>query len=340
MAIISKLLMPKQGNLSLPDKTIPFWGFASFWGEPQMPSVTIEAEVGDTIRIYFYNSFFNISPIGEPVSITFPGQENVKVLQGFYGGSFEPVQPQYSVNGNLISLTNFNEHSSFYNPLILIYEFIVNKPGVYLYESGTNSEKQIQMGLYGTIIVHPKGYNDANDPNYKTAYGTNTNSDYDLEKTFVLSEIDSKMHEEIIPDEYYDTLTFNPDNWVINGRCFPDTIDDTSFLSQPYNSKISCYEGQKILLRVLNAGFSSHTIYFGGLMGTVIGKDSYPLTTSNGDATYKKTGMTLGAGQSTDIILTPENAGENYIYSREYNHLVNNDQFPGGMMTKIEVLNI
>jgi len=36
-----------------------------------------------------------------------------------------------------------------------------------------------------------------------------------------------------------------------------------------------------------------------------------------------------------DVIITPTTTGEYYLCDREYNHLVNNEQFPGGMMTRL-----
>ncbi len=336
MAMISKDLWVTRGTIALPGKTIPIWGLWTFGGEAQVPGPIIEGEAGDIIQIRLYNDFLNVSPIGEPVSLIFPGQENVRV-EKWPGGVLQLVQPQYS-GGRLISLTNFIEKGKFYEPKALFYQIEAQKPGIYLYESGTYPEKQIQMGCYGAIVVRPVGYKISDHPNYRTAYGAGTGSSYDVEKILILGEMDSIMHEDVVPNVYYDMLKYKPDYWVINGRVYPDTLNDDHGSSQPYGSKISCRLGDRVLLRLLNAGFQEHTFYLGGLVGRVVAEDSFPLIHSGGDGSYEKMEMTLGAGQSVDVIMTPTTEGEFYLYAREYNHLVNNEQFPGGMKTKMEVM--
>lgn len=335
MGVLQKNLWVKNGTILLNGKTVPFWGFASQNSNPQLPGPVIEAKVGDKIKITLFNSLLNSNSIGEPISLIFPGQKNVKVKEWLYG-DYHLVQPQYE-NGKLVSLTDYLETTSYYYPTALKYKFRAKRPGIFLYESGTNSEKQIQMGAYGAVIIKPKGYDDPSHVNYKTAYGHDTKSNYDIEKILVLGEIDSNMHDKIIPGEYYDMLEFKPDYWLIDGRCYPDTINNNYTSTQPYNSKINCKVGDRVLLRIVNAGFETHTVNLGGLTGRVIAEDSYPLVRSGVDTTYEKTGITLASGKSIDIIVTPSTQGEFYLYARELNHIVNNDEFPGGMMTKIEV---
>lgn len=336
MATVTKYLWARTGSLSLPGKTVSFWGFASsFLSDPQMPGPLIEATEGDILVIRLLNSFLNDRSIGEPVSIIFPGQENVSVRSWPFG---EPraVQPQYS-EGKIVSLTDYMDITDYYSLEGLEYQFTATRPGIFLYESGTTPEKQVQMGMYGVLLIRPRGFNIPGHPNYMTAYGEGTRSDYDVEKVLVLGEVDSVMHQNVSPGIYYDMLQFKPDFWVINGRCFPDTLkaDDTS--SQPYTSLVNCRAGQRILLRVVNAGFHQHTFYLGGLIGRVVAEDGFPLVSPGKDLSYEKAGITLGSGQSVDIILSPTIPGEYYLYDREYNHLLNNDQFPGGMMTRLDV---
>ncbi|AGL00281.1 hypothetical protein [Desulfoscipio gibsoniae] len=334
MAIVARIFQAAAGFLSFPGaNAIPFWGFTEALADkPQYPGPLIEATAGDQILIWLMRNY--LEPIVEPISITFPGQENVLVRKIPWGPFiYEPVKPQYAA-GKMISLTNYLDEN---RDILVEYSFIASRPGIYLYESGTNPEKQVQMGLYGIIVVRPVGYNIPGHPNYKTAYGADTNSGYDVEKVLVLGEIDTVMHNNVVPNVYYDMLDFKPDFWVVNGRSFPDTINEEQISSQPYDAAINCRVGQRVLLRIVNAGFQNHTFYLGDLVGRIVAEDGMPLKTQSLDATYEKTGTTLGSGQRIDIILTPATPGEYYLYDREYQHLVNNDQFPGGMMTKINV---
>ncbi|MGB9825725.1 MAG: ferroxidase, partial [Desulfofundulus sp.] len=237
-------------------------------------------------------------------------------------------------NGKMVSLTDYLAAGEIG---AIEYRFRALRPGAYLYESGTNSAKQVQMGLYGVIVVRPVGYHQPGHPNFRTAYGQNTASRHDIEKILVLGEIDSAMHKSVVPGAEYNLLDFRPDHWVINGRTFPASIAPDDDSSQPYGSAIRCRLGQRVLLRILNAGFQAHTLALGALTGRVIAEDAYPLKIGSSDATYEKTAVTVGPGQSLDLLVTPPYPGEFYIYDREYRHLVNDNQFPGGMMTKIAV---
>ncbi len=37
----------------------------------------------------------------------------------------------------------------------MTYTFTAAEPGTYIYESGTDPAKQVQMGLYGALVVRP-----------------------------------------------------------------------------------------------------------------------------------------------------------------------------------------
>jgi hypothetical protein len=77
------------------------------------------------------------------------------------------------------------------------------------------------MGLYGSLIVRP---NDGS----RSVYGLNTNTDYDKEYTFILSEFDSRWHSLIEGDAAFakhSPANWSPDLWFINGRTFPETVN-------------------------------------------------------------------------------------------------------------------
>lgn len=333
MGTVFSSLQVAPGFITLAGNSIPFWGFTYAYHpkpRPQLPGPIIQATVGDFLRITL--SGRPNAPFGEGLSIIFPGQEGVEV-RNIPSTQFRPVQPQYA-NEEMISLTDYLAAGQ---TRAIEYRFRAVRPGIYLYESGTNSAKQVQMGLYGVIVVRPVGYGQLWHPNFRTAYGRDTASRHDIEKILVLGEIDSAMHKSVVPGADYNLLDFRPDYWVINGRFFSHSIAPDDDSSQPYGSAIRCRVGQRVLLRILNAGFQAHTLSLGALTGRVIAEDAYPLKLGTSDATYEKTAVTVGSGQSVDLLVTPLHPGEFYVYDREYQHLVNDDQFPGGIMTKITV---
>ena len=68
------------------------------------------------------------------------------------------------------------------------YTFTAGSPGTYLYESGTDVNKQVQMGLYGALVVRPAGHpgqvNDRADSAFNPGH----------EYVFLLSEVDPDLH--------------------------------------------------------------------------------------------------------------------------------------------------
>ena len=68
------------------------------------------------------------------------------------------------------------------------YTFTAGSPGTYLYESGTDVDKQVQMGLYGALVVRPAGHpSQVNDRADSAFNGAN-------EYVFLLSEVDPDLH--------------------------------------------------------------------------------------------------------------------------------------------------
>ncbi|MDK2928237.1 MAG: hypothetical protein PWR31_1928 [Bacillota bacterium] len=333
MGIVFSSLQVVPGLITLAGKSIPFWGFSYAYHprpRPQLPGPIIQATAGDYIRMALVVR--PNAPFGEDLSIIFPGQEGVEV-RSIPRFPFRPVQPQYA-DGKMVSLTDYLAAGEIG---AIEYRFRAVRSGIYLYESGTNSAEQVQMGLYGAIVVRPVGYGQPWHPDFRTAYGRDTASRHDIEKILVLGEIDSAMHNSVVSRADYNLRDFRPDCWVINGRSFPHSIAPDDDSSQPYGSAITCRVGQRVLLRILNAGFQAHTLAFGALTGRVIAEDDYPLKLGTSDATYEKTAVTVGPGRSVDLLVTPPHPGEFYVYDREYRHLVSDDRFPGGMMTKITV---
>ncbi|MEW5935683.1 MAG: ferroxidase, partial [Bacillota bacterium] len=282
---------------------------------------------GDVVLVTLRNAELPV-----PVSLMFPGQ--TQVLARRPGTRWKPVSPRYEA-GRMVSLTDALDPGP---DRWIMYHFRAGKPGVYLYQSGTAPAVQVQMGLYGLIVVRPPGFDRPSSPDYRTAYGARTGTGFDVERLLVLGEVDSAMHARVAAGDEFSVLDFAPDYWVINGRSYPDTDRpdyDPDLPHQPLGSAVMASPGQRILLRLVNAGFLNHTVTLGGLHGRVVAEDAFPLASPALDTTYEKTAVTLGAGQSVDVIVTPDHPGEHYLRTRDYLRIVNVSSFPGGMMTRL-----
>ena len=72
------------------------------------------------------------------------------------------------------------------------YTFTASNPGTYIYYSGTRPDLQVEMGLVGTIIVRPNGF-DAMNPK---AYGDPLTA-YNQEYLFFQTEADPVIHQKV-----------------------------------------------------------------------------------------------------------------------------------------------
>ncbi|MHB8156677.1 MAG: multicopper oxidase domain-containing protein [Desulfocucumaceae bacterium] len=311
---VIKEFWAKAGSVTMPDGvTIPFWGFAPAPDRvPQLSGPTIEAKVGDNVQITLHNT------LAEPVSIIFPGQDIIP----------EPVKDEKNI------IVSFTRHAFPYGGTV-VYSFRAVRPGTYLYESGSSPEKQVQMGLYGVLIIRPADYYPA--AGTRTAYGIGSGTEYDVEKIIVTGELDSALHSKIAAGLPYEMLDFAPDYFTINGRAYPDTLSPDNRSSQPHGAAIKITSGKRVLLRCANAGFLTHSLHISGGFFRVVAGDGTALKTFSIDATYEKTTITIGSGQVYDLIFVAVIPGEIYLYDRELRCTVNAGQFPGGIMTRIEI---
>jgi FtsP/CotA-like multicopper oxidase with cupredoxin domain len=277
-------LTATSGFVSVPDgNTIFMWSYAGPSGSFQLPGPTLCVEQGDTVTIALQND------LPEPVSIVFPGQVGVMA-----NGS--PSQPVFD-GSTLTSLAPAAEPGD-----SVTYSFIASRPGTYIYESGTDPVKQIQMGLYGALVVRPTDH-----PEW--AYDASSTFDPSHETVMLLSEVDPDLHQAVERGQAYDSTAYHPRYWMINGRSFPDTIAPNGapwLPSQPYGSLVhieptDAAHPYPALIRYLNVGSLNHPFHPHGNHGRVIARDGRPLEgTSGEDLSYEKFLVLVGAGQTWD----------------------------------------
>ena len=165
----------RTGYISLPDGNTTFmWGYALGNAGFQHPGPTMCVNEGDVVTVTFRNN------LKETSSIIFPGQTGVTA-------NGQPAQPQFNGSGKLVSLVQ----TAPANGGSVTYSFTASHPGTFLYESGTDPQKQVQMGLFGALIVRPTGAGFG--PNY--AYDrTDSRFNPNTEFMGLLSELDPILH--------------------------------------------------------------------------------------------------------------------------------------------------
>jgi FtsP/CotA-like multicopper oxidase with cupredoxin domain len=297
-------LTTRTGYISLPDGNVVFmWGFSEGSGAFQHPSPVLCVNEGDTVTIVLNNT------LNQDVSIIFPGQENV-MANGFIS------QPVFNANGELVSLAPVASA----NGGNITYSFVANRPGTFLYESGTEPAKQVNMGLFGALIVRPamNVYDEQgnlveayayNDPD--TAYKPST------EYMIIMSEIDPMLHVAVEQNYLYNMNNYTARYWLYNGRSFPDTIapNGAGWLpDQPYGSLVYMHLSDEsnplpVLIRHLSVGTQDFPHHPHGNHGRLIAQDGHLLKgPGNEDMSFEKFTVTISPGQTQDSLFHFEDA--------------------------------
>jgi hypothetical protein len=161
------------------------------------------------------------------------------------------------------------------------------------------------------------------------------------------------------PNFHFVGMTFNPEGFVdmkdkyflLNGRSYPDTVsagpqatvssDGTMHYSQPLPAIVNIPVGGKASLRLVNLSVSEyHTIQTLGVPMKVVGWNAKLLRDQAGVNTeYYSNSITLGGGESCDVILDATNTpvGTYYLFTPMLDHLANDLENFGGLMTEVHV---
>jgi FtsP/CotA-like multicopper oxidase with cupredoxin domain len=213
----------------------------------QVPGPTLIVTEGQTVTVNLLNGL--PAPAGN-TSILFPGF-SVTTTGGVAG-----LLTQEAAPGNTVS-----------------YTFKATSPGTRAYYSGTQGDLQVEMGLYGAIIVLPASVpltcsaglpaaNPGGNKTAQTAWGEgkldarlstaaydNPKTCYDREYLFQFSEMDANIHNQALAQ--VTTLTgctagkagcnlsvptepYHPAYFMINGRSMPDDMDPNFAFEYPH----------------------------------------------------------------------------------------------------------
>ncbi|MBI1824386.1 MAG: multicopper oxidase domain-containing protein [Nitrospirae bacterium] len=285
-------LKATTGTATMPDgAVIPIWGYAACTdetftscGPATLPGPQLEVTDG-SLTINLSND------LPEPVSIMIPGQT---------------IQPTPTGKSFTVEAASGGGTAS--------YTFSNVRPGTHLYESGSNHAKQVQMGLYGALIVRPAGFSSSNLIDF------DSNSTFNQERVLLLSEIDPDWHAAVSGGQQYNGIYFNPKYWLMNGKAYPETQD------------LITKSGNKMLLRYLNAGAQDHVIVIQGISQHEVANDGYPVNYPQDTYT-----ALVNPGETRDLMITPSAMGTFSLFDRRLD-ITNKDKFPGGMISMLRVI--
>ncbi|MCC3646668.1 multicopper oxidase family protein [Cytobacillus oceanisediminis] len=277
-----------QLNKSVSVKALTFNG--------SVPGSQIRVKQGEKVKINLKNE------LNEPVSIHWHGIPVPNEMDGIPGVTQNAVQPGETFT----------------------YEFSAEDPGTYMYHTHQNAVEQMDKGLYGSFIVEPK--EKTYDRDYtlmldewmskpiegeSTMVGmdhSNMGSEEDNDKESDSEESSmSGMDHSSMESEGNDSMNGMGemghdmsayDIFSINGKS-GDSIE-------PLKVK----QGEKVRIRLVNAGFMSHKIHLHGHDFKVAAIDGQEL---NEPKEIKDQVISIAPGERYDIEFTADNPGEWFI---------------------------
>lgn len=242
---------------------ITTWGFSEGSKYPVLPGPTLYAEEGDTVVISIRNQ-----SQGAPHTIHWHGLDVDQANDGVPSTSFLLEHMQDST-----------------------YTFIAPHPGTYLYHCHVASIVHVQMGMYGSFTVKPRG-----SENEVWEGGPA----FDKEYLWLMSEVDKSWHENV-PVHYstdslypeFEVPEYNPDYFLINGNSHHQLRSDGE--TDIYTSNVS----DIVLLRLSNVGYHLNEIIFpSGINSQIISSDGRPLPSFENKDT-----LLIGPGERYSVLL-------------------------------------
>ena len=212
------------------------------------------------------------------------------------------------------------------------YSFLAGKPGTYAYYSGTQGDLQVEMGLYGAVIVKPltvaancntglaaqnRAASAAHKPvaeaDFRLANAAydHPGTCYDREYLFQFAEMDPRIHKAALAQVTAKTACvagaagcnlevatepYQPAYYLINGRSMPDDMDpnyDGVYPHQPYNGNPHMHPGEQVLLRVIGQGRWEHPFHEHANHVRILARD--------GNLILGNTNVTYPAGAGTPV---------------------------------------
>jgi FtsP/CotA-like multicopper oxidase with cupredoxin domain len=211
------------------------------------------------------------------------------------------------------------------------YTFTATGPGTHAYYSGTRPDLQVEMGLFGAVIVVPKTPASCTKGPFSLAASAydNANTCYDREYLFQFSELSLKVHQQVEAQVLANPTAsllkiaiepYHPEYFLVNGRSMPDDMDPNyagAYPHQPYNGNPHMHPGDLVLMRVIGQGRWQHPFHHHGNHARVLARDGNLITSASDPTNTALAGplvftVPTVSGQTVDAVFTWTGQGLNW----------------------------
>jgi FtsP/CotA-like multicopper oxidase with cupredoxin domain len=236
-----------------------------------VPGTEIRIKEGENVKIHLKNE------LSEPVTIHWHGYPVPNDMDGIPGVTMNAVQPGETFT----------------------YEFKATVPGTYWYHSHQDSVNQVDKGLYGALIVEPKE-KEAIDRDY----------------TLVLDEWMSHSMNDINQQNESDTsdnghsMAHGSSSMMMGHDMSMYDIFTINGKSGDQIEPLKVKQGERVKLRLINAGYMSHRLHLHGHKFKVTAIDGQPLKEPK---LIRDELLAIAPGERYDIEFTADNPGKWYL---------------------------
>ncbi|NTW98141.1 MAG: multicopper oxidase domain-containing protein, partial [Oscillochloris sp.] len=266
---------------------------------------------------------------------------------------------------NVIPMFDGEPSSSIAVPIgrVFDYSYKPYDPGTYMYHCHFEDTEHVHMGMTGPVVVRPAqngtAFTHGGKSFTKFAYNDGDGSTgYNREYVLCLTEVWNESHWDDAHIQLPDWTDYKADFFLINGRVYPDTLRENGdpvgaptngvagdLIDQPYSALVKCKEGERVLLRLINLGFTKASITLSGIRMRVVGLDATILRgKGDADGSYGTSTVQIGPGESVDAIIeAPAHSGgagfDTYtLFNRNIQGVSNNGNAGlGGQTTEVRV---
>lgn len=240
-----------------------------------VPGPQLRVKQGETIKVVLNNE------LPEPVTIHWHGLPVPNNMDGIPGITQNAVKPKESFT----------------------YEFKVDVPGTYWYHSHQNGVNQVDKGLYGSIVVEPK---DA-EP---------------VDKDFTLV-LDEWMEDDSMAEMHngggshsghsQSTDSSEHANMDMSGMSDAEmmplmyTIFSANGKTGSAIQPLIVKKGEKVRIRLINAGYLSHKMHLPGHSFTIVSTDGQPI--HNPPETQDQL-LNIAPGERYDVVFVADHPGK------------------------------
>ncbi|WP_373419718.1 multicopper oxidase family protein [Brevibacillus reuszeri] len=277
-------LTAKESMLHLDDNTMKTaWTYNG-----TVPGTQLRVKQGETVKILLQNQ------LPEPVTIHWHGLPVPNNMDGIPGVTQNAVKPGESFT----------------------YQFKVDVPGTYWYHSHQNGVVQVDKGLYGSLVVEPK-------------------EQQSVDKDFTLV-VDEWLKDDSMAGMSHGgghagmsmSTTTSDHSSMMNSNSSEMPMSDAEMMPLMYtifsaNGKtgsaitpLMIKQGEKVRIRLINAGFLSHRLYLQGHEYKIVSTDGQPI---NNPPLVSGQLLNIAPGERYDIEFVANNPGSWLLEERSSN---------------------